>query len=129
MEKTWSDDYAKRNAILARARAKYIRTGVTNNIGEALKRYLENDADVDEQIPLQITSADGPYFRRILDDHERPGCPKCGEPLFLRVISPCKTCARKTIKKTSWICQKCGHRIYSEKTLEDWLRELPRKPK
>ncbi len=110
----------KRNLILYKAREKYIVSGVTKSITEALRLYLKTDATADEQIPLFITA---PAFHklRMALNVLRPTCSDCGSSLFL---------ARNTIDKngkhypTSWICKKCGMEYFSDKTLEQWLEEI-----
>ena len=109
-----------RDEIITRAREKYIDTGKTRNITEALSLYLENDAGPDEQIPLFITSPEIHQLETVLK-HVRPRCDECDSELHLRVN------ARDPDGKaypTAWICKNCGIEYYSDKTPAEWLKEL-----
>ena len=110
----------RRNEIIERARAKYIDTGITNNITEALAAYLENDAAPDEQVPLFITTPEIHQVSEILKQ-VRPRCDDCDSELFL------KTGARDPEGEkypTAWICKNCNLEIYSDKSPAEWLEEL-----
>lgn len=109
-----------RNEIVHKAREKYIFTGITNNITEALKLYLEKDATDEEQIPLFITTPEIHRLKELLKT-QRPTCDDCGGNLFMReniqgidgIIYP-----------TAWACNVCGLVEYSEKTPKEWLEIL-----
>ena len=110
----------RRNSVLQAAREKYIDTGITKNITEALAAYLDNDASPDEQIPLFITSPEKHQLRTIMQQF-RPQCDECGEELHLQ------TGARHPDGKTyptAWACNDCGMIYYSDKTPKEWLEEL-----
>jgi len=99
---------------------KYIRTGVTKNITEALRMYLENDAGPDEQIPIYITAPEIHQIRTILEQI-RPRCDECDAELNLQLN------ARDPDGKlhpTAWTCKKCGVVYYSELTPAEWLKEI-----
>lgn len=109
-----------RNQILNRAREKYILTGITKNITEALKLYLEKDATPEEQIPLFISTPEIHRLKEVLKT-VRPRCDECDSELQMQVN------ARDITGKeypTAWVCKKCGLINYSDKTPEEWLREL-----
>ena len=110
----------KRNEIIARARSKYIETGITRNITEALKLYLQNDAGQDEQIPIFITSPELHHVREMLKQ-VRPRCDECDAELNLQVGA--RDQSGKTWP-TAWICKKCGIEYYSDKMPAEWLTEL-----
>lgn len=109
-----------RDSVLHKARVKYILTGITRNITEALRLYLENDASPDEQIPLYITSPEIHQIIKILE-HVRPRCDECDAELYLQgsVIDP-----TGKVYPTAWVCKKCEMIYYSNKTPAEWLKEL-----
>lgn len=116
-----------REIILEKARQRYIITGQTGNITEALKLYLENDAGPAEQIPLFITSPEIHKLEEILDKI-RPTCEDCNNDLYLKFRSVDKS---GRVYPTAWACKKCGLVEYSDKTREEWLgilRDASRKP-
>jgi len=109
-----------RDEIIDRALIKYIDSGITKNITEALRMYLENDAGPDEQIPLFITSPEIHQVEQILKQ-VRPRCDDCSAELHLQVD------ARDPGGKaypTAWVCKNCGIVYYSDKTPAEWLKEL-----
>ena len=109
-----------RDEIIARAQVKYIDTGVTKNITEALELYLKNDAGPDEQIPLFITSPEIHQIREVMKQ-VRPTCDDCDSEMFLQVkaLDPA---GRE--HPTAWTCKKCGIILYSDKSAAEWLKEL-----
>lgn len=110
----------KRDEIIARSRALYIDTGWTNNITEALRLYLKNDAGPNEQIPLYITSPEIHQVSMILEQI-RPRCDECDAELHLQVN------ARDPDGKehpTAWVCTKCSVVYYSQLTPAEWLKEI-----
>ena len=109
-----------REIIIEAARGKYIETGVTKNITEALKMYMENDAAPDEQIPIFITSPEIGQIRTILEKI-RPQCDECDEHLFLQQNPRDRS---GNVYPTGWVCENCGMEYYSDKTLTQWLEEL-----
>lgn len=114
------DNLEKRQIILTRARELYIVTGITRNITEALRLYLENDAGPDEQIPLFISSPEIHQLVKILEQI-RPRCDECDSELHLQVNA--RDPAGKTYP-TAWTCKKCDVVYYSDKTSAEWLKEL-----
>ena len=108
----------KRNLIIHHAWEKYVATGITLNITEALKLYLANDADSDEQIPLFITTPEIHQVREILRTF-RPICEECGSPISLQVNA--KDHSGKEYP-SAWVCKNCGIENYSEKSPKEWLK-------
>ena len=110
----------ERENIIQRAREKYILTGITKNITEALAAYLDNDAGEDERIPLWISSPEIHQVREILKQ-VRPQCDECGSFCHLQIHArdPSGKCY-----PTSWICKNCGLEYFSDKTPAEWLKEL-----
>ena len=98
----------------------YVSPGITRNITEALRLYLENDAGPDEQIPLFISSPEIYQVQTILKQ-VRPRCDECDEELSLK-IGAMDPDGQK--HQTAWICKKCGIEYYSDKTSAEWLKEL-----
>ena len=109
-----------RDEIIHRGREKYIDTGKTRNITEALRLYLKNDAGPDEQIPLFITSPEINQLRETLKQ-VRPRCDECGSELHLQVGAQSPD---GTNYPTAWICKTCGIENYSIMTPAEWLKEL-----
>lgn len=110
----------ERQEIIDKAREKYIATGHTKNITEALRLYLENDAGTDEQIPLFISNSGIKKLRDILKEI-RPQCDECGSRCHLQIN------ARDPQGKqypTSWICKNCSLEYFSDKTPAEWYTEL-----
>ena len=110
----------KRNIIINKAREIYIDSGRTKNITEALELYLANDAGIDEQIPLIITSPEIHQMRLALEKI-RPMCEDCDEALHMQVNAVDPTGNKYP---TAWICKTCGIEYYSDKTAAEWLKEL-----
>jgi len=109
-----------RERIIDKARIKYINSGITNNITEALRLYLKNDAGPDEQIPLFITSPEIRQVAKVLEQ-VRPRCDECDSDLHMQVNA--RDPAGKAYP-TAWVCKKCGMIYYSDKTPSEWLKEL-----
>ncbi len=109
-----------REIIIEKARKFYIATGLTNNITEALRLYLQNDANKDEQIPLWIFSPEINQLRKILKEI-RPRCDECNAELHLQFNA--RDPAGKEYS-TSWICKNCELEYFSDKTPAEWLKEL-----
>ena len=109
----------EREQIIRLARAKYVATGITNNITEALAMYLNNDATEDEKIPLFISSPEIYGIKEALKKN-RPKCEECNSDLQMK-----ENTRDFTGKKyaTAWIC-KCGRIEYSDKTVKEWLEIL-----
>ena len=110
----------ERERVIAKARQKYIATGVTKNITEALELYVATDADPDEQIPLFITTPEIHQMAEILKQI-RPQCDECDSELYM------KTGAMDPEGKrypTAWICKNCGIENYSDLSPAEWLEEL-----
>lgn len=114
----------ERSKIIVLARKYFIETGITKNITEALRLYLEAHEPDSDSVPLRITQSGSGRPKTILDDYVRPKCPEDGADLYLQ--EKCSGMG-KGDRITIWICRKCGYKDYSEKTQGDWLAELPKK--
>jgi ribosomal protein S27AE len=108
-----------RNNIVHKAREKYVFTGITQNLTEALKMYLEN-APEEEQIPLFVTMPEIHKLKELLKT-QRPTCDDCGNDLFMR--ENIQGIDGK-IYPTAWACNTCGLIEYSDKTPKEWLEIL-----
>ena len=109
-----------RDEIIAHARMLYIDTGVTRNITEALRMFLEQVADPDEMIEIFITSPEQHQIREVLK-FGRPECDFCDTEMHLKI---CATDMHGVTHQTSWLCKNCGYEFYSDLTPRQWLEEL-----
>jgi len=107
-----------RNEMIYNAREKYIKTGITNDITEAMGLYMADIGERDE--PLFITTPEIHKLKEILKKL-RPLCEDCESELFLKL-------AAKDINgkeyPTAWVCSKCDLVEYSDKTPGEWLMVL-----
>ena len=109
-----------RDEIIRKACDKYINSGITLNITEALRLYLKHDASSEEQIPLFITSPATHKIKTLLEKN-RPTCDECGAVLFMQTDT---RDAGGILYPTAWVCNVCGRIEYSSLTQEEWLKEL-----
>lgn len=126
MKKLTQEEFQERTQVVARARKIFIESGLTKNITDAFILYQEVLAEREREIFIKSTT--GGRLPAALDAYERPKCPECGADMGLRIIKQPQ--GRENVKgyKTCWECFKCGHEDYSHKTVEDWMKELKRKP-
>jgi ribosomal protein S27AE len=110
----------EREEIIQKAREKYINSGITMNITEALRLYLAHDATPEEQIPLFVTSPATHKIKTLLETN-RPKCDDCGAGLFMQIDV---RDVNGTLYPTAWVCNACGRIEYSDWTQEQWLRVL-----
>lgn len=113
-----------RAVLIRAARAEYITPGKTKNISMAMRLYAEAHPEACEGIPATITPREKDRPRTILDEYERPTCPKCGAALFWK--SGCGSC-RGPVKKNQWICVACGFIHYTKDTLSEAIAKLEKK--
>jgi len=114
------NDAEKRDLIIDLARAKYIDSGITKNITDALRLFLESDAGPENQVSLFITSPDIHRIKTILKT-VRPQCDDCGAEMFLQVKARDPSGQEHP---TAWTCKICEIILYSDMTPAEWLREL-----
>ena len=107
--------------VIQKAREKYVWSGITNSITEALQLYLDNDATEEEKIPLTITS---PVNNRIKTELKsaRPTCDECDGDLYMQINAI--EFSTGTEYPTAWACRGCGMIYYSDKKPEEWLEVL-----
>jgi len=114
----------KRHRLIKLARAEFISTGQTKNISEAVSWYIEAHPEECAGIPATITTREKDRPRITLDEHERPPCPRGGNPLFFQ---NCSTCGSGKRKKNEWVCKKCSFRRITKDTLREALAKLKKK--
>ncbi|MDP8274899.1 MAG: hypothetical protein RAO92_00710 [Candidatus Euphemobacter frigidus] len=112
----------KRNIIIASAREEF--SGITKNISEAFRWYIEAHPEECAGIPATITPREADRPKTILDEYERPKCRKCGAEMFWK--SGCSAC-KGPVKKNQWICKRCGFRRITKDTLTEAISKLERK--
>ena len=111
----------RRRVLISEARKEFITPGVTENISEAFRLYIEAHPEECAGIPAVITSRERDRPRTILDGFERPPCRKCGAPMFWK--SGCLACKGK-VKKNQWICKVCGFKRITKDTLQEAIAKL-----
>ena len=106
--------------LINRAIEKYVASGLTRNITDALRMFLEHDAGPDDQVQIFITAPRIDRLKAMLKKI-RPRCDDCENELRLKIDAMAPD--GKTYP-TAWLCDKCGLEEYSNKTPEDWLKVL-----
>lgn len=104
-------------------RASKIFAPITNNVTEAFEFYQQILADDEEKMKVTVSTAEfgnGPMTP--MDDFERPRCPECDTNLRLKVGKVLDGDGKEW--PTAWVCEKCKAEFYSEKTAEEWMKEL-----
>ena len=108
------------------ARWKYITTGRTKSISEAVRMYATTHPKECAEIHATITTREKDRPRSILDEYERPKCRKCGADMFWK--GSCRSC-KGPAKKNQWICNTCGFKRITKDTLEEAITKLERRGK
>ena len=127
MKKLSEEEFSDRAKIVARAR-KIFLPHLTKNISIAFELYQEVLAE-QERIRFLTTVNGGRISLTWLDQYERLVCPLCDEPLYLRIIREPKGVSNQKGWKTCWEClgPTCAYEEYSEKSVEDWIKQLKRR--
>ncbi len=113
------EEFSKRTNEVAKARKIFI-PNLTNNITEAFRLYQEVLAE--EEMEVSISSAVGGNRPQTpFDDLIRPKCEECGVDMMLMVKVGDMD---GKVWNTAWHCNKCLTDVYSDKTIDDWMREL-----
>lgn len=123
MKKLSFQEFQDRLAEVSIARRIFIHSGLTDNITKAFALYQAILADEEKKVAIS-TEEGGRRTMTILDDYERPKCPDCQTDLMLQMY------ARDENSKawpTAWVCTTCKAEFYSEKSPEDWMKELKKK--
>lgn len=128
MKKLTKEEFFDRVEAVVRAKEIFI-PHLTKNISIAFELYQEVLAERERK--LQLAEERQKYYS-VLSEYKRPECPKCGTPLFLRLIGEPKGPKNVHGYRTCWICtdgpKDCVYEKYSGKTLREWMRELEKKP-
>jgi uncharacterized protein with PIN domain len=120
MKKLTFVEFQDRLKEVSKARAIFIKSGITDDLTVAFTLYQTILAD-EEKKAFVSTTEGGKRPVTFLDDYERPKCPECQTDLMLQMFA--KDEALK-VWPTAWVCTNCKAEFYSEKTLEDWTKEL-----
>jgi len=113
MKKLNLDEFQKRINETVKARKIFVKSGITNNITVAFQLY--QDIFAEEQMQIMISGINTPF-----GNIERPTCDECGEEMRL---DPRPKKIGDKIYPSTWVC-KCGMEEYTEKTVEQWYKEL-----
>jgi ribosomal protein S27AE len=105
-----------RNEIVHLARIKYIQSGITGNLTEAIKLYNFHDLIPEERIDVFIST---PIIHqvKVLLEVRRPECDACGALLFMSLNATDPTGDKYPV---AWHCKKCGMIYYSKKSIDQW---------
>ena len=122
MNKLTSEEFHQRVSEVAKARKIFI-PNITKNISEAFILYQEVLIAEEKRIAENITTEAGTRMPMLLDGYIRPKCPECNEEMGLKLKAKD---AKGKEWESSWNCPKCLLEYYSEKTFDDWLKELKR---
>lgn len=112
--------YSKRRELVFEATERFINTGITNNITEAMEMLMAERPE-DERVPIMVSTKEMPSPRGRLERLERPKCELCYRPMRLRIGRP------QDDFKTSWVCEHCLVEEFTDYPVEYWLATLPRK--
>lgn len=126
MKRISFEEFRDRTEAVAKAR-KISIPHLTKNITIAFEIYQEIFAE-QERDRFLTTATGGRAAMTWLDQYERPSCPLCKEFLYLRIIRDLKGLSNQRGWKTCWEClgPNCAYEEYSEKTVEEWVRQLRR---
>lgn len=126
MKRISYSEFQDRAEAIVRARKIFI-PHLTKSITVAFELYQEILAE-QERDRFLTTVTGGRALMTWLDQYERPSCPLCKEPLYLRIIRDPKGLGNQKGWKTCWEClnPNCAYEEYSEKTVGEWVRQLRR---
>lgn len=119
MKKIDYKEFSDRLQEVAKARRIFI-PNITNNITVAFELYQEILAEERRDVFVS-TITGGREAQTEMHDYDRPVCPEDNIPLYLKVMAVDRD---GKIWSTSWYCKKCGIEFYSDKTTDDWIKEL-----
>lgn len=121
MKKLTQQEFTERMEAIQRAQRIFIESGLTNNITVAFQIYQEVFAERERQ--LFITEQYGDYKPGgNLSRYERIPCPDCDSNMFLSQADGSEG------SKTMLACTKCDTRLASDKSVEEWMEALKRRP-
>ena len=127
MKRISFDKFQDRTKAIVKARKIFI-PHFTKNITVAFELYQEVLAE-QERDRFLTTVTGGRVSMTWLDQYERPNCPSCEEPLYLRIINIPKGKQNRRGWKTCWEClgPNCTHEEYSKKSVNEWVKRLKRR--
>ncbi len=119
MKKLTFEEFNRRAIEVTKARK--IFAPLTNNITEAFALYQAILAE--EEMAVTVSTREyGNRAMTPLDDLRRPRCPECDTNLRLKVGKILDGNGKEW--PTAWVCEKCKAEFYSEKTADEWMKEL-----
>lgn len=129
MKRLTEREFQDRVQAVAKA-GKIFIPHLTKNISVAFELYQEVLAE-QERVRFLTTISGGKIQRTWLDQYERPACPQCKEPLYLRIIREPMGPGNQKGWKTCWEClgPNCFYEEYSKKGVSKWVTELKKKDK
>ena len=121
------EEFRDRTEALLKAR-KIFMPHFTKNITIAFELYQEILAG-QERKRFLTTVTGGRVSMTWLDQYERPKCPECQEPLYLKIIAVATGPGNLKGWKTCWECigPSCIYEEYSKKSVEEWMKKLKKK--
>lgn len=119
MKKLTYDEFQNRMTEISNARKIFI-PHITNNISIAFSIYNELLAE-EKMATFLSTRESWKLQKKPIDDYNKPRCPECYSLMNLRVNVVDKD--GKTWN-SSWTCSNCFIELYSDKTADDWLKEI-----
>jgi len=127
MKQMTFEEFEDRTKAVVRAR-KIFTPHLTKNITEAFAIYQKVLAETPRSVMISSKEG-GRRPQTIVDQFERPLCPECGEPLFLRIIKIPKGPRNKKGWKSCWVCDGplCCYESYSKLDINQWLARLKRR--
>lgn len=127
MKQLTLQDFKERTEAIARARKIFI-PHITKNISVAFMLYQEVLADYERKVFLNTVNG-GKVPMSWLDNFERPRCPKCNEPLYLRLIHVKQGPRNMKGWQSCWECvgTNCYFEEYSKKSINEWIQRLKRR--
>lgn len=127
MKRISFEEFQDRTKTIAKARRIFI-PHLTKNITIAFELYQEVLAE-QERDHFLTTITGGRALMTWMDQYERPSCPSCKEPLYLRVINIPRRVQNRRGWKTCWEClgPNCTYEEYSKKSVGEWMKRLKRR--
>ena len=122
-QKMTFEEFSKRTTEIAKAN-KIFGNLTDNNISISFAIYQEILAEETMEVFVS-TAAGGNRAPTPMDAHVRPKCPECDVDLRLK-IGPIDADGKRW--ETAWVCTKCLAEFYSEKTVDEWMKELDNVP-
>jgi len=119
MKKLTYKEFEERVEAVAKA-SKIFIPHITTNISIAFELYQTILAEEERALIISTFEA-GQKALTPMDDYERPTCPECDVVMRLKIFA--KDSEGKEWA-TAWVCGQCFAEFYSDKTPEEWMKEL-----